>query len=501
MRYPTLSLTCWLALHTLLHALAAENASPATLPLFRVVDLNRGEAAQITLSDGKKVNIKLLEVDETRDAVRSAVRLARVSVEINGRKVTLDSGNYRLPMNFAGVQIDCPVTKGYYLNCDPFEDSWGLEKDARLRFWPANSAWFELGKFTYPARQRWFATQTQIGNEPAYVDGGDCPPRKIYYHSGNDIGGCEGLIDVVSACDGLVVSARGKAMEGYTNAPFYKPHGDYDYVYVLDEHGWFYRYAHLQSIDDSVQPGKKIKAGEKIGVLGKEGSSGGWAHLHFDIKALQPSGKWGIQDAYAFLWEAYVHEHNPDIIAVARPHHLAEVGDKVVLDGSRSWSSAGQMKDYEWSFTDGSTGKGARVERRYEKPGAYSEVLKVTDSRGRVAYDTATVQVLGKNQTNNFPPTIHAAYAPTFGIRAGDAVTFKVRTFRTAAGAEVWDFGDSSRKVEVQADGNAKPLGKDGYAVTQHRYTKAGKYIARVERSNERGETAVARLVIEVAAR
>ena len=112
MRYPTLSLTCWLALHTLLHALAAENASPATLPLFRVVDLNRGEAAQITLSDGKKVNIKLLEVDETRDAVRSAVRLARVSVEINGRKVTLDSGNYRLPMNFAGVQIDCPVTKG-----------------------------------------------------------------------------------------------------------------------------------------------------------------------------------------------------------------------------------------------------------------------------------------------------------------------------------------------------------------------------------------------------
>jgi len=111
------------------------------------------------------------------------------------------------------------------------------------------------------------------------------------------------------------------------------------------------------------------------------------------------------------------------------------------------------------------------------------------------------VQVLGKNQTNNFPPTIHAAYAPTFGIRAGDAVTFKVRTFRTAAGAEMWDFGDGSPRVEVQSDGNAKPLGKDGYAVTQHCYTKAGKYIARVERSNERGETAVARLVIEVAAR
>jgi hypothetical protein len=77
-------------------------------------------------------------------------------------------------------------------------------------------------------------------------------------------------------------------------------------------------------------------------------------------------------------------------------------------------------------------------------------------------------------------------------------VTFKVRTFRTAAGSEAWDFGDGSPRVEVQSDGNAKPLGKDGYAVTQHRYARPGHYIARVERSNEREETAVARLAIEV---
>src|SRR6476620_4946611 len=119
MRYPALSLTCWLALHTFSQLLAAENAAPATL--FRVVDLNRGEAAQIILSDGKKVNIKLLQVDETRDAVRSAVRLARVSVEVDGRKLTIDSGIYRLPLKLTGFQIDCPITKGYYVDCDPFE--------------------------------------------------------------------------------------------------------------------------------------------------------------------------------------------------------------------------------------------------------------------------------------------------------------------------------------------------------------------------------------------
>lgn len=494
MRYAHLLLLGWFVFQSI----AAEPPDDRS-PLFRVIDLNRGESAQVRLSDGKSVNVKLIDVAEVRDPIRSAIRLAQVTVEIDGRQLTLDSGNYRLPTEFGAVQIDSPITKGYYENCDPFEDSWGLEKDARLRLWPANSPWFEPGKFIYPARQRWFATQTQIGNEPSYVDGGDCPPRKIYYHSGNDIGGCEGLIDVVSACDGLVVSARGKAMEGYTNAPFYKPHGDYDYVYVLDEDGWFYRYAHLQSIDDAVQPGRRIKAGDKLGILGKEGSSGGWAHLHFDIKALQPSGKWGIQDAYPFLWEAYVRQHKPSVIAVARPHHLAQVGDAVILDGSRSWASSGKIKSYAWSFTDGSAATGARVERRYQKPGAYSEVLKVVDGRGDVAYDIATVQVFAKGQTNNFPPTIHAAYSPTFDIHPHDPVTFKVRTFRTTSGSERWDFGDGTQ-IQVQSDGNANPLGKDGYSVTQHRYAKPGHYIARVERTNERGEIAVARLVVEVVA-
>jgi hypothetical protein len=293
-----------------------------------------------------------------------------------------------------------------------------------------------------------------------------------------------------------VVSAAGKALPDHADAPFYKPRGDYDYVYVLDAHGWYYRYAHLQSIEPTVQPGKLIKAGEKIGVLGKEGSSGGWAHLHFDIKAKQPSGQWGIQDAYPFLWEAYQRERHPDLIAVARPHHLAEVGERVVLDGSGSWSRNGKIAGYQWTLSDGTSTRGARVERRYDKPGTYSEVLKVSGDQGRADYDFAIVQVLAKG--SNFPPTIHAGYAPTFGIRSGDPVTFKVRTFRTTEGKEKWDFGDGSSQVEVQSDGNAQPHGKDGYAVTEHRYAKPGHYIARVERSNERDEKAVAHLLVHV---
>src|SRR6185436_11523202 len=106
-------------------------------------------------------------------------------------------------------------------------------------------------------------------------------------------------------------------------------------------------------------------------------------------------------------------------------------------------------------FADGTTRNGARVERRYHQPGTYSEILRVSDGQGRTDYDFAIVQVLAKG--SNFPPTIHASYAPTFGVRSGAAVTFKVRTFRTTEGKEVWDFGDGSSQVEVRSDGNAQP--------------------------------------------
>ncbi|MBI3462542.1 MAG: peptidoglycan DD-metalloendopeptidase family protein [Planctomycetes bacterium] len=467
-------------------------------PLFRTVDLNLGESEEVELSDGTRAKVKLIDIEETRDGLRSAIRQARVKVEVNGKAVTLVSATYHLPVTVAGVQIDCPVTKGYYRNCDPFEDSWGLDKDARLRLWPAGSPWMPPGTFVYPVRQRWFASATQMANEPAFVDGGDAPSgRKIYYHSGLDIGGCEGLVEVVAAREGLVVSAGGEALPEYPDLPFYV-RGGYDYVYIVDSQGWFYRYAHLKSIDPAVRPGQRVKMGQKLGVLCKEGSSGGWAHLHFDIKSRQPSGKWGIQEGYAFLWEAYHREYAPQLVAVARPHHLASVGEKVVLDGSRSWCATDKIAHYEWTFGDGSTAAGPQVERTYDRPGTYSEILKVADSQGRVDYDFAAVQVLDKAEPDKLPPTIHASYAPTFGIRPGDPVTFKVRTFRTTAGSETWDFGDGSPPVTVRSDGNAEPLSPNGYAETVHRYAKPGHYLVRVERTGHTGARAATHLQVRV---
>jgi PKD domain len=233
-------------------------------------------------------------------------------------------------------------------------------------------------------------------------------------------------------------------------------------------------------------------------VLGKEGGSGGWSHLHYDITSRQPSGLWGIQEGYAFIWEAYQRKHAPKITAVARPHHFVFTGEKVVLDGSKSWSASGKIARYDWAFTDGTTASGPTIERTYSESGEYSEILKVTDARGEVDYDFSVVLVIDKSSPDRLPPTIHPAFAPTLNIRAGDAVTFKVRSFRTSAGNETWDFGDGSEKVTVKSDGNVNSLAKDGYAVTQHRFAKPGHYLVRVERTNEHGQRAIAHLHVPV---
>jgi murein DD-endopeptidase MepM/ murein hydrolase activator NlpD len=473
--------------------LYADLPKPTIEPALRAVDLTLGEAAEVKLADGGIAKVKLLALDEKTDSMAKAVREAKVTIEVNGEKAVLTSANYNLPRVVGGVQVDCPITRGY--NANSGEDSWGLEKDARLRLWPAGSPWIEPGTFVYPLKQRWFATMTQFSNEPTYVDGGDKPDRKkIYYHNDLDFGGCEGLTEVIAATDGLVVSVANKTLDGYSLTPV-RPR--YDVVYLLDERGWYYRYSHLHTIDAAITLGSRVKMGQKIGILGKEGASGGWTHLHFGIKSRQPSGKWGTQEAYAFAWEAYVKEQKPDVIAVARPHHFIRAGETITLDATKSWAASGKIASSAWTFTDGTTSKEASLTRTYTQPGSYSEQLKVTDVTGHSSYDFAIVQVIGTDE-KNIPSTIHPTFYPTQHLKPGQPITFKVRTFRDHGG-ETWDFGDGTPAVNVTSDGNAKPLAKDGYAITEHTFAQPGDYIVTVHHTNARNERAIAHLWVQVA--
>ncbi len=341
-----------------------------------VVDLNAGQPEEVKLHNGASARVELLERTEICDNVRGAVRNARARVKVNGREVRLDCGNYNLPVAVAGVQVDCAVTKGFLGNSR--DNPWGLAKDARLRLWPAGSAFMASGTYVYPVKQRWFATTTQMANQPSFVDGSETPwGRRIYYHYGLDTGGAEGLTEVVSATRGLVVVRGQSAMPGYEKNPCTEV--SYDGVIVLDERGWYHWYFHLFSIDPGVKLGEAVATGQRIGLVGKEGSAGCWSHLHYEIRGPQPSGKAGIVEGYAFLWEAYQRQYGPDVVAVARPHSYAWVGETVTLDGTRSWSRSGRIVRYEWTFGDGSKAGGPTVSRMYGKPGTYSEILKVTD--------------------------------------------------------------------------------------------------------------------------
>src|SRR5438128_863849 len=271
--------------------LVFSNRAVAQQPLFRAVDIDVGATEQVQFSDGKHATVKLLAISETRDKARSAIREARAEVEINGSRATLSCGNYRLPVALGEVQADCTVTKTYYQNTN--HDHWGLERDARLRLWPLGSPFMPPGSMLYPVHERWFASRTQMANEPTYVDEGErITSRKIYYHAVLDIGGAEGLVDVIAASDGLVVGLGTNVIDKEkTNASISREFNDT--IWVQDERGWYHRYTHLYSVDPSVKLGGRVVMGQKIGTLGKEGGSGGWSHLHYEILSRQPSGKLG----------------------------------------------------------------------------------------------------------------------------------------------------------------------------------------------------------------
>src|SRR5882672_3998119 len=77
-------------------------AADTRAPLHHTVDLSLGEMWEVKLWEGASAKVKLLNVTETRDALRGAVRSSDVRVEVNGLVTNLVSGNYHLPVTLAG---------------------------------------------------------------------------------------------------------------------------------------------------------------------------------------------------------------------------------------------------------------------------------------------------------------------------------------------------------------------------------------------------------------
>jgi len=461
-------------------------------PLFRSLDLNVGQSRTLHLPDQTSVTVKLLAIEEHRDPVRDALRGAALTVEVNGEHGTIPCATYNLPTELGGVRIDCPVIKGYLRS---YSNYWAIESDARLRIWPKEGPLIRPGTFVYPVEQRWGAASTLFDNEIG--DGELYGPERVYYHQGFDFGGADRIVPIYAATDGVVVSARGKSLDDIPDCV--RPR--YDVVYLCDPRGWYYRYSHFDSIDELVQVGGKVKIGQQIGVLGKEGGSGGWSHLHFELIRPQEDGKYGSDSIYAFLHQVYLAKNDEPVIAVARPQILGFAGRPIELDASRSWSASDPdgMK-YEWSFADGTKATGIKVRHVFAEPGRYRPTLKVTDRAGNVDYDFGKVTAADPDMAPGQRCYLHAAYWPTKNIHAGDVVTFLVRSFRfkPVVGDEIWDFGDGSPTARTRSDGAVDHHNKNGYGRVTHRFEKPGDYIVTVRRSNDDGQWAVDKLDVRV---
>ena len=245
-------------------------------------------------------------------------------------------------------------------------------------------------------------------------------------------------------------------------------------------------------------PARQVKMGQTLGLLGKEGGSGGWSHLHFDISGRQPSGKWGIIEGYAFLWEAYLREHKPKLLAVARPHHFV-AGRR---EGRRSTAAARGRPRARSRRTSGPSPTARRrpaptVERTYAKPGVYSEMLKVTDSDG-----PGRLRLRGRQRRRQGPPGAAAAVDPRRLLRRRSASSRATRSRSWCARSarptarRPGTSATAARRSTVQSDGNVVQLAKDGYAATVHRFEKPGIYLVRVSRTNKQGFTATAHLKV-----
>ena len=89
-------------------------------------------------------------------------------------------------------------------------------------------------------------------------------------HFGNDIFGAKGT-PLVACVDGTISNVANTSIGGKN-------------VTIKDSCGWYYYYAHMDSIAGDIKSGKKVSAGHYLGTLGKTGNAASTSpHLHFSI--------------------------------------------------------------------------------------------------------------------------------------------------------------------------------------------------------------------------
>ena len=117
-------------------------------------------------------------------------------------------------------------------------------------------------------------------------------------------------------------------------------------------------------------------------------------------------------------------------------------GETISFDGGGSRDPEGQISAYQWLWGDGTSASGRTASKSYSAAGNYTVTLRVTDSCGVVASDTASVTV---NDPTPPPPTgLNANFTVSSNApRVRENITFTSAMASNPAGLWFyWDFGD-----------------------------------------------------------
>lgn len=422
----------------------------------RIVSLDEKETVSIARKNGEKRAIRLVSVAEHRDSVVNLMRRAEVRLEIDGKPVELVCEPYTMPCETAGLRLLVDSTAG-----------WGnIPKKVQLSIWDADEEIVDAQRFVFPISDfRMFSQGTQAYNEPVHLGAGDDDPagQRFYHDYGFDTAGFEGGESVVSAVEGEVVY-------------FWPSREETCSVLVQDKNGFEWEHCHLKSFEPEIVLRTHVLPGQKLGTLGKNGPSGNFSHLHLGtycnakdaaVNSAGPDKPNRRLNLYPWIVAAYQAKHPTGVAAVARPHHIALTGEKIVFDGNRSLAwGGGRIVEWRWVFPDGQTVKQTTAEKTFDRPGAYVAALWVKDDRGAEDVDFCQIKVFSKAQPEKNMPHLFMSYHPTREIHADRPVTFRF-----------WLQGQGDGPIRVEFDDGTKLDDYQPYSDIQHRFKTPGIHV------------------------
>ena len=437
-----------------LDAAAPETGTAGPLRAYstqQAIGLDVDEKATVKLKSGAERVIRLVSVQEHRDSVIRLMRRADVRVEIDGRPLDLVCEPYVMPTEAAGLRLLVDSTSG-----------WGnIPKQVQISVWDAADPLVDTKRFAFPLRRfRMFSQGTQAYGEPVHLGATDGDPggNRFYHDYGFDTAGFEGREEVVSAIKGTVVR-------------FWPSREDLCSVLVQDDQGVVWEYGHLSAAAPEMVLNGPVAQGQKIGLLGRTGPSGNFSHLHLgcylsrnDLDADRANRRLNL---YPWLMTAYQAQHPKGFFAVARPHHAALVGEKVVFDGSHSLAWGGsRIVEWRWVFPDGQTVREVKAEKTFDRPGAYVAALWVKDDQGAEDVDFCQTKVFSKPNPEKALPHVFMTYSPTQDIRPDQPVTFRF-----------WFQGSGETPIQVDFDDGTHVADYQSYAELPHRFKTPGIHV------------------------